>query len=85
MNRGVYDVTFMSYGFGNIEVSDILQMWPCIEIDEEKINPLLDSKVARTVQKLGMKHCSLHWSFGQEGEEEHKLKDPWGIATNAQG
>ena len=85
LNRVVYDVTIMSYGFGNIEVSDILQMWPCIEVDEEKINPLLDSKVARTLQKLGMKHCPLHWSFGQEGKEEHKLKDPWGIATNAQG
>ena len=24
-------------------------------------------------------------SFGQEGKEEHKLKEPWGIATNSSG
>ncbi|CAH3134293.1 unnamed protein product [Porites lobata] len=33
-----------------------------------------------------MAHCScLPWSFGQEGEEEHKLKDPHAIATNHRG
>ena len=85
LNRVMYDVMFTSYGFGNKDVSDILKTWPCIEVDEEKINPLLDTKVAETLHKLDMKHYSLQWSFGQEGEEEHRLKDPWGIATNAQG
>jgi len=85
LNRVIYDVMFMSYGFGNKDVLDILQTWPCIEVDKEKVNPLLDSKVAKALHKLGMKHCSLHWSFGQEGEEDHKLKDPWGIVTNTQG
>ena len=33
-----------------------------------------------------MEHCSVTpWSFGQEGEEEHKLKNPRGIATNSSG
>ena len=85
LNRVIYDVMIMSYGFGNKDVSDILKTWPCIEVDAEKVNPLLDSKVAETLHKLGIKHCSLQWSFGQEGEEENKLKDPWGIATTAQG
>ena len=29
--------------------------------------------------------CVTPWSFGQEGEEEHKLKRPYGIATNTKG
>ena len=33
-----------------------------------------------------MEHCCVKpWSFGQEGEEEHKLKWPRGIATNHRG
>jgi len=33
-----------------------------------------------------MEHCCVKpWSFGQEGEEEHKLKEPRGIATNTDG
>jgi len=33
-----------------------------------------------------MEHCCVDpWSFGQEGEEEHKLKDLRGIATNSSG
>ena len=35
------------------------------------------------LQKQGMEHCCVPWSFGQEGEKEHKLKVPMGIATNA--
>ena len=87
LNRVVYDVMFMTCGFGNKEVSGIPQMWPSVEIDhgKAKINPLLESKVAKTLHKLGIKHCSLQWSFGQEGEEEHKLKEPWGITTTTQG
>ena len=29
--------------------------------------------------------CVTPYSFGQEGEEEHKLKRPYGIATNTKG
>ena len=33
-----------------------------------------------------MEHCSVTpWSFGQEGEEERKLKTPQGIASNYSG
>lgn len=33
-----------------------------------------------------MEHCCVTpWSFGQEGEEWHKLKEPTGIATNSSG
>ena len=86
-NRVIYDVTFMIYGFGKKKVSAITQMWPCVDIDNgnAKVNPLFDSRVARSLRKLGMEHCCSQWSFGQEGEEEHKLKERWGIATNSRG
>ena len=32
-----------------------------------------------------MEHCCVTWSFGQEGEDEHKLKDPCGIAKDTEG
>ena len=90
LNRVIYDVTFLTYGFGNRDVSSILQMWPCIELEKgsAKVNPLQlfpDSRMAKTLSKLGMTHFCLQWSFGQDGEEEHKMKDPWGIATNSHG
>ena len=87
LNRVIYDVTFFTYGFDSKEVSGISQMWPCVTIGngDANVNPLCDSRVAKTLRKLGMEHCCLQWSFGQEGEEEHKLKEPWGIATNTQG
>ena len=50
------------------------------------MDPLFDGRVSKVLQKQGMEHCCVTpWSFGQEGEEEHKLKYPWGIATNADG
>ena len=33
-----------------------------------------------------MEHCCVTpWSFGLEGDELHKLKEPWGIASNRRG
>ena len=49
------------------------------------MDPLFDGRVSKVLQKQGMKHCCVPWSFGEEGEEEHKLKYPVGIATNADG
>ena len=43
-------------------------------------------KVDEVLKKQGMEHCCVKpWSFDQEGEEEHKLKWPRGIATNHRG
>ena len=65
---------------------DVL-FWPSVDIGEDKVDPLHDLRVAKVLRKVGMEHyCVTPWSFGQEGEEEeHKLKDPRGIATNADG
>ena len=49
------------------------------------MDPLRDGRVAKVLSKQGMEHCLVTWSFGQEGKEEHKLKNPRGIATNSSG
>ena len=60
-------------------------IWPSVDIGEDKVDPLHDLRVAKVLRKVGMKHCCVPWSFGQEGEEGHKLKSSWGIAANAGG
>ena len=83
-NRVVYDVTLMVRGFGT--KGQLSVNWPCVNTGEEPVNPLRNQRVAEVLNKQGMAHCScVPWSFGQEGEEEHKLKDPFRIATNHRG
>ena len=80
INRLVYDVTKM-VGDGKG-----LLLWPYIKVNDEKIDPLRDSRVARTLRKQNMDHCFLTWSFGQqEDEEQRSLKSATGIATNSLG
>ena len=80
INRLVYDVTKM-VGDGKR-----LLVWPYIKVNDEKIDPLRDSRVARTLRKQNMDHCCLTWSFGQQGDEEQRsLKSATGIATNSLG
>ena len=83
VNRTIYDVILM-VSFGNNQLST--NNWPCVDTGEEKVDPLFDGRVSKVLQKQGMEHCCVTpWSFGQEGEEEHKLTYPVGIATNADG
>ena len=83
-NRVVYDLTLMARGFGT--KGQLSVNWPCVNTGEEPVNPLRNQRVAEVLNKQGMAHCScVPWSFGQEGEEEHKLKNPRGIATNHRG
>ena len=80
VNCVIYDVTLM-VGFGKEELS--ANNWPCVDTVERKVDPLRDARVAKVLQKQGMEHRSVTpWSFGQEGEKEHTLKEPCGIATN---
>ena len=80
LNRVIYDVT-QTVG------KDVhFWIWPFVDTGEGKVDPLRDSRVTEVLRKQGMDHCCVTpWSFGQEGEEEHKLKDPRGIATNTKG
>ena len=80
LNFVIYSTTLMVC-FGNKELSN----WPCVIMGVHKVDPLRDDRVANVLRKQGLEHCHVPWSFGQEGEEEHKLKNPHGIATNSSG
>ena len=61
-------------------------VWPSVDTGEDKVDPLRDRRISKVLHKVNMEYCCVTpWSFGQEGEEEHKLKDPCGIATNTRG
>ena len=61
-------------------------MCPVVDIGDVKIDPLRDRRVAKVLWEQGMGHCCVTpWSFGQEGEEEHKLRNLRGIASNSSG
>ena len=77
INRAIYNAT---RALGR----DAL-VWPFVDTGEDKVDPLRDGRISKVLHKVKMEHCSLLWSFGQQGEEEHKLKFPLGIATNHRG
>ena len=78
VNRAIYDASQTA--------GKSVLIWPSVDIGTDKIYPLCDSRVTEVLRKVGMEHCCVTpWSFGQEGEEEHKLKWPRGIATNIDG
>ena len=77
INRAIYNATRA--------VGRDALVWPFVDTGEDKVDPLRDAKISKVLHKVKMEHCSLLWSFGQQGEEEHKLKWPCGIATNHRG
>ena len=80
VNRAIYDATQATGKNGDI------MNCPSVDTEGDIIDPLRDERVAEVLRKVGMEHCCVTpWSFGQEGEEKHKLKNPKGIATNADG
>ena len=80
LNRTIYDFKLL------VGSEEWIIFWPCIEIGQEKVDPLRDSRVANTLSKREIRDCSLAWSFGQEGEEElQNLKSAVSIATNTLG
>ena len=76
VNRVVYDV------MQTVRKDVPFWIWP-VNIGE--VDPLRDGRVAQVLREEGTEHCYVPWSFGQEGEEEYKLSDPHGIATNSSG
>ena len=77
VNRAIYNATRA--------VGRDALVWPLVDTGEDKVDPLRDGRISKVLHKVNMEHCSLLWSFGQEGEEEHKLKYSRGIATNHRG
>ena len=62
-----------------------LLVWSSIDIGEEKVDPLRDSRMISKLRNLNMERCCVTWAFGQEGDDEHKLKKPADIAFNSRG
>ena len=80
VNRVIYDVTRTLGGDTHFYT------WSPVDIGHNKINPLYDARVTKVLFQRDMEHCCvIPRSIGREGEEEHKLKDPRGIATNSSG
>ena len=75
VNRIIYDVF--------VGENQTLLLWPCIGIGNEKVDPLRDSRVAKTLRKLDMGDRCVAWSFGHEGQKP--LKSAKSLATNSVG
>ena len=77
VNRVIFDIAL---ALGRLDFC------PSVDIGENRVIRLCDVRVKDVLLKHGKEYCCVPLrSFGQEGEEEHKLKKPWGIATNSSG
>ena len=72
VNRVIYDV---------MQVLGIRNLWtlPLVDTGKEMVDPLRDGRIVDALTKQGLMHSSVLWSFGQE---EDRLNEPVGIATN---
>ena len=80
VNRAIYDAkkTFSK--------EQQIWIWPLVDTGEDKVDPLRDRRVAKVLEKVGTEHsCVGPLLFGEEGQEENRLKKPVGIATNSDG
>lgn len=59
INRIIYDVTLL------VGKNEDLFLLPCVDIGDEKVDPLRDVRVAKTLRKVKMDDCCVAWSFGQ--------------------
>ena len=77
VNRVIFDIAL---ALGRLDFC------PSVDIGENRVIPLCDVRVRDVLLKHDKEYCCLSLrSFGQEGEEEHKLEEPMGIATNSSG
>ena len=77
VNRVIFDIAL---------ASGRLDFCPSVDVRENKVFPLCDARVKDELLEHGKEYCCVPpRSFGQEGKEEHILKEPWGIATNSSG
>ena len=61
INRIIYDVTLL------MGKNEDLFLLPCVDIGDEKVDPLRDVRVAKTLRKVKMDDCCVAWSFDQFG------------------
>ena len=82
INRVIFDIRRIVGPSKGEEFS----IWPCVDIGGEHVDPVCDQRVVGLSHKLEMgQFCEPPWSFGQEGEDDHKLRSPCCIATNSDG
>lgn len=76
VNRAVYDV------MQTVGKDLYLLNSPFVDIGENKVDPLRDSRVHTLLRRFGMEHCCVTpWSFGEVGVEEHRLNHPQSLQT----
>ena len=80
VNRVAFDVTQAICSRGLL-----LLEWPNVDTGEEKVDLLHDRRLALLLREQGMEQCDLSWTIGQDGEKEHRIKNPLDIATNSSG
>ena len=73
VNRTIYDFALL------VSTKEVLSFWPCVEIANERVDPLRDSRMANMLRKLEMGDFCLAWSFGQ------RFASATSIATNTLG
>ena len=77
VNRVIFDIAL---ALGRLDFC------PSVDIGENRVILLCDAKVKDVLLKHGKEYCCVPLRLlGQEGEEEHKLKEPMGIAINSSG
>ncbi|XP_068762310.1 uncharacterized protein [Montipora capricornis] len=80
VNRAINDV--LQASGENIDICH----YPIIDIEDEKIDPRSDHRIAKILKKLDIEHENfIVWSFGEDDEDGQKLQHPTGIAKNADG
>lgn len=75
INRIIFDITLL------IGETKELFLLPCIDLGNERVDPLRDVRVAQMLLEENMSDLSLIRSFGEKSREE-KLGSIYGIATN---
>ena len=80
VNRTIYDFALL------VSTKEVLSFWPCVEIANERVDPLRDSRMVNILSRQEMGDFCLAWSFGQKDELEHqRLASVTSIATNTLG
>jgi len=63
-----------------------LSLWPCVDIGEEKIDPLRDTRVTELTPDEETEHCFVKpWALVQDGEKKNVGWSNCCITTNTQG
>ena len=81
INRVIHEITQIA-----VSGEERSWIWSCIQLGEERVDPLRDARLAAALAKLNIEHYSLTLTFGQTlKEEEENLKFACDIAVTKEG